>query len=374
MAGIYIHIPFCKQKCTYCDFHFSTTYAAYRDRMIAAINQEIVKRITYVKDEEIATIYFGGGTPSLLSFEEVEKILNTIRRNYQVSADVEVTLETNPDDINKKSASDWIKIGVNRLSIGIQSFREVDLKWMNRAHNVLEARQCVGIAKKAGFKNITIDLIYGLPSCSNEEWRTHVKEAIAMDVQHISAYCLTVEQKTALHKMVEKGEMIPASDDEQSEQFYLLINELEKAGLYQYEISNFAKPGYESNHNSSYWKSSSYIGVGPSAHSFNKLSRRWNVANNQQYMKFIESGDQYWEEEILSKKDIFNESLLTGLRTAYGVSLESLRSLFELDDDFKGKVSEFIELGWMLESESKIILTKEGRLKADYISAELFRD
>lgn len=374
MAGIYVHIPFCKQKCTYCDFHFSTTFHSYKERMVRSLISEIRQRKDYLGRQIVETIYFGGGTPSLLSVDDLNTILKEIRDGYLVSSNPEITLETNPDDINSNVLSSWLSVGINRLSIGIQSYRQQDLDWMNRAHNVTEAISCVSLAQEAGFKNITVDLIYGLPNYTTEEWKQAIQTTIAMGVQHISAYCLTVEQRTALKKMVDKGELFPADDYVQSEHFLTLIDELEKAHYQQYEISNFALPGYESSHNSNYWKSEPYLGVGPSAHSFDLKTRRWNVSNNQQYMDGIDTCQNYWEEEHLSHNDIFNEMLLTGLRTTNGVNLDRLKNFGSIDGDFKIKINEFKHHGWILQKNSTITLSKEGRLKADFIAAELFCD
>lgn len=374
MAGIYVHIPFCKQKCTYCDFHFSTTYESYKKRMVLALLSELKQRKDYLKDEIVETIYFGGGTPSLLTTFELDKILDTIRSYYQLSTNPEVTLETNPDDINTEVLIAWKNIGVNRLSIGIQSYRQKDLDWMNRAHNVAEAQNCVRLAKNAGFSNITVDLIYGLPDYSILEWQDAIRATIDMDVPHISAYCLTVEQRTVLNKMVQKGEITPADEDQQSDHFLILVNELEKANFSQYEISNFAIDGFESKHNSNYWKGKPYLGIGPSAHSFIGNSRRWNIANNYKYMDGIETNSIYWEEELLSSKDQFNETLLTGLRTSSGVELKKLFTYGESNQDFNNKINEFVRLGWLIANNNQIVLTKEGRLKADFIASELFRD
>tara|TARA_B110000503_G_scaffold28205_1_gene45211 strand:+ start:3187 stop:4311 length:1125 start_codon:yes stop_codon:yes gene_type:complete len=372
MAGIYIHIPFCKQKCTYCDFHFSTTFSDYRSEMIEAILKEIDLRKVYLLNQQIQTIYFGGGTPSLLTENEIVKILTKIRNEFIVLTDVEVTLEANPDDITEEKLAIWKHAGVNRLSIGLQSFKESDLKWMNRAHTVEEANQCVSIAQNAGFKSLTVDLIYGLPNLSLEEWQDHIQRLIDLKVPHISAYCLTVESNTALDHLVKKGKVIPSSDEAQAEQFLLLIDLLEKNGYEQYEISNFCLKNSTSLHNSNYWKGEHYLGIGPSAHSFDGKSRSWNVANNRKYIKGIQQNRDCFETETLSNRDLFNETILTGLRTKYGVGITPLKNLLSFTPDFESMIKDFKHKNWLTEVNERYYLTQEGKLMADYITSELF--
>lgn len=372
MAGIYIHIPFCKQKCTYCDFHFSTTFAVYRDEMITTITTEITSRIKYLEGKTIETIYFGGGTPSLLLNAELKSIMDTIHSNFNVSKNAEVSLEANPDDITNENLIIWRTNGINRLSIGIQSFKKSDLDWMNRAHTVNESLTAIQKAQNAGFENLTADLIYGLPDLTNEEWREHIQKIIDFGVPHISAYNLTVEKGTVLNSWVEKKKIIPANEDQQSNQFNILLDALAENKYTQYEISNFSKSGFESKHNSNYWKGEWYLGVGPSAHSFNGLTRRWNVSNNQKYIKEL-SNNSYFEVEILSTEDRFNELILTGLRTIYGVDLSALNQICSIDDAFSKKIDSFIENKWLINTSGTLTLTNEGRLLADHISSELFK-
>ena len=372
MAGIYIHIPFCKQKCTYCDFHFSTTFEEYRQKMIESIANELVERKDYLENKGISTIYFGGGTPSLLDQNELQIIINAIYQNFDVDEGIEISLEANPDDITDEKLEDWTAVGINRLSIGLQSFKTEDLEWMNRAHTVDEALTCVRKAQEAGISNLTVDLIYGLPNLSLDEWKSHIQQVLDFGVPHISAYCLTVEENTALNNLVNKGKMTVADHDQQSDQFKLLVSLLEENGFDQYEISNFSKAGFESKHNSNYWKGEWYLGVGPSAHSFNGLSRAWNVANNRKYLAAIDKGENHLETEILSSENQFNEYLLTGLRTAYGVDLQKLKKIAPLNNLFTVNCATFINEGWMVSTNNVLILTKEGRLKADYIASELF--
>lgn len=373
MAGIYIHIPFCKQKCSYCDFHFSTTFENYRSDMIEAIINEIEVRKDYLVDQNIETLYFGGGTPSLLTFNELSRIIKKVKTSFPDIQLKEITLEANPDDINKTSLIEWKKGGVNRLSIGLQSLKSDDLKWMNRAHTVEEALKCIPLARRNGFDNLTIDLIYGLPNLTLEDWENAVQWVINQKVPHISAYCLTVEEKTSLHKLVKTNKIKPASEDQQSEQFTLLVNLLQKQGYEQYEVSNFALKGFRSVHNGNYWKGEYYLGIGPSAHSFNGKSRSWNIANNSKYIQLVKEQKQDWiETEVLSHKDRFNELLLTGLRTTDGLKISQLAEILPFTKEFDQTKSEFIKSGWMIEENGQLKLTKEGLLKADYIASELF--
>jgi oxygen-independent coproporphyrinogen-3 oxidase len=374
MAGIYIHIPFCKQKCSYCDFHFSTTYHTYKNEMINCLTKEIELQIPYLKNQTIETIYFGGGTPSLLSFSELNSILKAIRLNYSVDSSAEITLEANPDDINRESLNEWKSAGINRLSIGLQSFRKEDLIWMNRAHSSQEALNCVKLAKEAGFNNISVDLIYGLPNFTLDDWKKNIQTVISFGIQHVSAYCLTVEEKTVLSKWVEQKKIVPANEDDQSDQFETLLSELENAGIEQYEISNFSIPEFHSKHNSNYWKGKHYLGIGPSAHSFNGISRSWNVSNNKEYIKKIKEQGIWFETEKLSVKDQFNELILIGLRTSVGVNIEQLKLIQIPSGEFWNKIETMNKSGWMIVSSNSISLTKIGKLKADFIASELFLD
>lgn len=337
-----------------------------------AIGIELKDRVAYLENQPIETIYFGGGTPSILTGLEIAGLLEVIYENFDVQQDVEITLEANPDDISLDSLRQWKVLGVNRLSIGLQSFKASDLEWMNRAHTVEEAQNCVRLAQSEGFDNLTVDLIYGLPNLSMEDWRTHVQTVIDFGVPHISAYCLTVEEKTALHKMVTAGKITTASDDQQSDQFLVLLELLEEHGYAQYEISNFSKPNFESQHNGNYWKGEWYLGVGPSAHSFNGTTRRWNVANNRGYLKAIELKTNYSETEELTSENQFNERILTGLRTKHGVDLSELSIILALEKVFLDKIQSFIGEKWMIQENERIFLSKEGRLRADYIASELF--
>jgi oxygen-independent coproporphyrinogen-3 oxidase len=340
--------------------------------MIDSIVEEIEKRKEYLEDQQIETIYFGGGTPSLLTSDELTSIFQKIQSLFEISKKAEITLEANPDDISIESLDRWKSFGINRLSIGLQSFREEDLKWMNRAHTREESLNCVALAKEKGFENISIDLIYGLPNFTIEDWKKNIQTVIDFGIPHISAYCLTVEDKTALSKWVKDHKIVPANEDQQSEQFEYLLSELERNGIHQYEISNFSKPNFESKHNSNYWKGKHYLGIGPSAHSFNGTTRSWNISNNRKYIQFIKENKPTFETEILSIEDQFNELLLIGLRTIIGVNLDQLKAIQTPSDSFWKKVNQMESDAWLTITETSIILTKEGRLKADYIASELF--
>lgn len=373
MAGIYIHIPFCKQKCSYCDFHFSTTFSAYRSKMIDALVREIETRIGYLKNQTIETLYFGGGTPSLLTSEELKTLVDAVDKNYKLAPQIEFTLEANPDDITDAQLLTWKAIGVNRLSIGLQSFLQEDLDWMNRAHTAEESTNAVKMAKSHGF-SLTVDLIYGLPNRTISDWESNIDQLVALGPDHISAYCLTIEKRTALYQLVQKGELPEVGEDDQSDQFEILVKKLNTSGYQQYEISNFAKEENYSKHNSNYWKGVDYIGIGPSAHSFDRESRRWNVASNPVYIKGVLSNNSYFEEEILTPKDRFNELLLTGLRTKWGVDLEDLSFKHCPTKYFNEQLTAFINDDLIFKSEGKIFLTEKGKLQADHIAAMLFID
>ncbi len=340
--------------------------------MIKTICLELESRKIELSQQKVKSLYFGGGTPSLINELELKEIFLAVHNNYDVSELSEVTLEANPDDIQVENLRAWKEIGINRLSIGIQSFREEDLKWMNRAHSVVEAETCIGLAREYGFDSFSVDLIYGLPNLTLKDWQENIQNVIDYGVSHISAYCLTVEEKTILAKKVENKQIIPSTEDEQAEQFEFLVAYLKKAGYEQYEVSNFCLPGKEAVHNSAYWKGISYVGVGPSAHSFNGSIRRFNVANNAQYMKLFEEGDAYFDFETLTTTQQFNEAILTGLRTKWGVSMHKLTSIQNPTVEFVRAKNEFVEKKWLKEENEYITLIGEGWLLADYIASELF--
>jgi oxygen-independent coproporphyrinogen-3 oxidase len=373
MAGIYLHIPFCKQACHYCNFHFSTSTTLIND-FPDALLKEIELRKDYLEGEEIATVYFGGGTPSMLPVRDIEKLIAAIQSQFRVRTDVEITLEANPDDINSFALKEWKAAGVNRLSIGTQSFFDSDLAWMNRAHNASQAEASIVSAQENGFTNITIDLIFGTPGLDNHNWLKNLEKAIKLQVPHLSCYALTVENKTALEKMIRDGRLQNVDDVVQSDQFLLMVDFLEGKGYEHYEISNFALAGFRSRHNSSYWSGAHYLGIGPSAHSFNGVSRQWNVANNALYLQSIKKGTPAFEVENLSDRDRFNEFVLTSIRTMEGVSLRNVELRFG-----KNAVTELLrnatrfETDGLLTMNGSITLTRQGKLFADKISAGLFR-
>ncbi len=368
MAGIYIHIPFCKQACFYCNFHFSTSLRR-KNELVASLLSEIKLREDYLNDEPIETIYFGGGTPSLLQVPDIRSLIEKIFSIFKVDPDVEITIETNPDDITEEKLKEWKEAGINRLSTGIQSFFEEDLKWMNRVHTAEQAIDNLQLATRL-FNNITIDLIYGTPLLTNEKWKRNVDKAIELYIPHLSCYALTVEPKTALHKMIGAKQVSDINPDKQSEQFFLLMQWMEETGYEHYEISNFAKPGFRSRHNSSYWQGKKYIGIGPSAHSFDGISRQWNISNNNIYIDSIEKSIIPSEKEILTPTQQLNEYIMTSLRTLEGLDLT------HIDETASYKLQaasrKFIQRGLMTGEPNHLKLTKEGKLLADGIAAELF--
>lgn len=374
MSGIYIHIPFCKKKCTYCDFHFSTTFEAYRDNMIAALVREIEIRLSRENDLEVKTIYFGGGTPSLLNKKDWEKLVSALSKFCDSKHLTEFTIEANPDDISAHNLKLWKNMGVNRLSIGVQSFRQQDLIWMNRAHSADESLKCIQLAQEYGFHNLTIDLMYGLPNQSLQDWEEQLHIAGKLGVPHISAYCLTVEERTALKKRVDSGALIVPEDDLVEAQFQALINILYGYGLEQYEISNFAIAGHEAVHNSNYWLGENYVAIGPSAHGFDGVKRYWNVSNNQKYIRALEENKLPETIEILSPKDRFNELILTGLRTKWGVKLDDLNRLVSMDKTYVDLLKSLTESGVIEQNNGTIRLSQIAKIKADYYAAMLFLD
>jgi oxygen-independent coproporphyrinogen-3 oxidase len=368
LAGIYIHIPFCKQACHYCNFHFATSLR-YKNELVAALLKEIELQQNYLAGEAVETIYLGGGTPSLLDTPECRSIVDACKSTFPVAGNAELTLEANPDDITTEKLAAWKEAGINRLSIGVQSFFEEDLRWMNRAH---DAGQAIGSLQSAVkfFDNITLDLIYGTPMLTNEKWKHNVDTAIALGIPHLSCYALTVEPKTPLHKMIEQHRSDDVDPGKQSEQFLLLMDWLEKAGYEHYEISNFAKPGWRSRHNSSYWQGKKYLGLGPSAHSFNGNSRQWNVANNNTYIDSIKKGIVPSETETLTDTQRLNEYIMIALRTMEGLALakvEDKKREILLANSKKYIGNKLIRL-----ENDRLILTKEGKLLADGIAADLF--
>ncbi|WP_314241143.1 radical SAM family heme chaperone HemW [Empedobacter tilapiae] len=372
MAGIYIHIPFCKQKCSYCDFHFSTNLQS-KSTLIEAINKELEIRKNEI-NQPLETIYFGGGTPSILTENELDSIFNTISKNYVTSSIKEVTLEANPDDLNKEKLNFLKSTPINRFSIGVQSFFEEDLRLMNRAHNALEAESSIKLVQDFGFENITIDLIYGSTTTTNEMWKQNLQKAIELNVPHISSYALTVEEKTILDHQIKKGVTKPVDEDRQNEQFQLLVDTLTANDFIQYEISNFGKEDYFSLHNSNYWKGIHYLGIGPSAHSYNGKIRAWNIANNSKYVQAINKNNLPQEIEVLNEVEQFNEMIMIGLRTIYGIDLNRINSEFSqpLVDSFHHELNQLINENLVAQLENKIILKPEAKFFADGIASRLF--
>lgn len=372
MAGLYLHIPFCKQACHYCDFHFSTQLKQ-REAVVAALVQELVLQKDYLGGKVLSSVYFGGGTPSLLTEQELDVLFNAIFKHFSVQKDAEITLEANPDDLDLYTLNVLHESPVNRLSIGIQSFREEDLRLMNRAHEVQQARDCLRLAKEVGFEKLTADLIYAMPNMSDADWVQNLDALLQYELPHFSAYALTVEAKTALHKFVKDGKVKPASDADQKRQFDLLIDMAVSRGYEHYEISNFAKPGQRALHNSSYWKAEPYLGIGPSAHSFNGHSRQWNVSNNTKYVQALEKGELPTTIERLSMYDQFNEQLLTGLRTSEGVNLDRMELRFGADMIAQLRAA-LLDLkdDWYQLRNNQLVLTRSGKHFADLIASDLF--
>ncbi|MES2619307.1 MAG: radical SAM family heme chaperone HemW [Bacteroidota bacterium] len=371
MAGIYIHIPFCKQACHYCNFYFRTSLTN-KEKFVNALLREIELSKEYLAGEKPETIYFGGGTPSLLTFDDLQLIIEKLHKNYNLSRLKEFTFEANPDDLKDDG---YIRklgtLGINRFSIGVQSFFDEDLKYMNRAHNSGEALSSIRRVQNAGFDNITIDLIYGTPTMNNNNWMKNLETAFALNIPHISSYALTVESKTSLERKIKKGESKPVDEEQSAGQLKILMHEMKKAGYEQYEISNFAKPGKYAIHNSNYWFGKKYLGLGPSAHSFNGSSRRWNVANNISYINSIGEGKLPFEEELLTETQKVNERIMTSLRTQWGLKIADFR--LEISDLIQENLKTVDSLHYTLE-EGILKLTDEGKLFADSIAAHLFMD
>lgn len=373
MAGIYIHIPFCKQACFYCDFHFSTSLKK-KEELIACLKQEIELRKDELNNEIIETIYFGGGTPSLLSTKEIQLLIDAVYESHTVVENPEITLEANPDDLFEEKIIELSKSPINRLSIGIQSFFEKDLKLMNRAHSSSEAKESLSVAVRH-FNNISVDLIYGIPDCTNQEWKENIQTALHFGVQHISSYALTVEPKTALETLIAKGKIKNVDEEKAQEQFHILIEELEQNKFIHYETSNFGKEGFFSKNNSSYWLGKSYLGIGPSAHSFDGNQRSWNVRNNTKYINSIQQNKLPIERETLSITDNYNEYIMTGLRTIWGVSLENINQKFgtKFGLYLEKQSKKYIEQE-LLYIENRILkTTKKGKFLSDGIAADLFK-
>ena len=373
MAGIYIHIPFCKQACFYCDFHFSTS-TKYQDEMVQALAKELELQKHILANDVIQTIYFGGGTPSLLSITQINYLLETINKNYALASKLEITLEANPDDLTQEKLQALAQTPINRLSIGVQSFDDKTLLYMNRSHNARQALASIKQAQNLGFENITIDLIYGVPHISDAQWQAELNQAFALQVPHISAYALTVEPKTALASFIQKGKYKAIDEDLALAHFNTLVSETKKQGFVQYEISNFGKPDFFSKHNTAYWQGKKYLGIGPSAHSFFDNTRMWNVANNIKYIKSLAENSIPNESEILSKTDLYNEYLMTQLRTIWGVNSNYIKTHFgdNYVDYFLKQSKKHLKQKTLVLMDDNYVLNQKGKFLADGIISELF--
>lgn len=381
MAGIYIHIPFCKQACSYCDFHFSTSLK-HKESLINALVKEIFQKKGFLKTE-IKTIYFGGGTPSLLELEDLNLIVGALYNNYNVAQNIEFTFECNPDDLTLQKLKELKQIGVNRLSIGTQSFFDEDLQFFNRAHNSKQAEESILMSQDLGFENITIDLIYNTPTLTIQKWEQNLAKVNQLNVPHLSAYTLTVEANTALHHQVKTNQTALPTDEEAIAQFKLLMEKTKAFGLTQYEVSNFGKEGFYSKHNSNYWKGEEYLGFGPSAHSYYKtflekgnrgMLRSWNISNNLKYINAIIEGIAFCEEEIINEKTAYNEYVLTRLRTIWGIENHYIKANFNesINQHFNKELERYLKTSYLQTENNRITLTQEGIFIADKIASDLF--
>ncbi|MBP9793765.1 MAG: radical SAM family heme chaperone HemW [Flavobacterium sp.] len=372
MAGIYLHIPFCKQACHYCDFHFSTSLKK-KDEMLLALAKELQLRKNEFKEEIVETIYFGGGTPSILQVSDLKFLLDEVYKNFQVSDTPEITIEANPDDLSEERIIELSKNRINRLSIGVQSFFEADLLLMNRAHNSAEAKKCLEIATQY-FDNISVDLIYGIPGLTNEKWQQNIQTLLDLNIPHISSYALTVEPKTALATLIKNGKIPTPDDGVAHDQFLILVETLENNGFVHYELSNFGKPDYFSRNNSAYWLGKKYVGIGPSAHSYDGKNRSWNIANNSLYLKSLAENKLPIEVETLTKTDRYNEYVMTGLRTVWGVSLHRIESEFGVSylNYLLQNADNYLKEGKLQLVDNVLKTTNKGKFFCDGIASDLF--
>ena len=382
MSGLYLHIPFCKQACHYCNFHFSTSLK-HKEPLLDAMLGEMEQQKDYLGGKKLNSIYFGGGTPSILSEKDLNHIFEKIYQLFEVAEGAEITLEANPDDLDTAKIKALQQLPVNRLSIGVQSFFEEDLTFWNRAHNAKEAISCIEEAQAAGFENLTVDLIYGSPTTSDERWMANVEQLLKFEIPHLSCYALTVEEKTALAHFVKTGKAKPPKDEHAARQFNTLMEIMKTNGYDHYEISNFAKPDFYAVHNSSYWKGENYLGIGPAAHSFNGTSRQWNIANNANYIKAINALQQkdgpfkskypLFEKETLTTIQQYNEYVMTGLRTIWGCSFDKLENFGQAFKSYlQEKANPWIQSGHILQGKDSFMLSPKGKLLADKISVDLF--
>ncbi|MGB4204370.1 MAG: radical SAM family heme chaperone HemW [Bacteroidales bacterium] len=373
MSGIYIHIPFCQSKCDYCNF-FSLATTRHRDKIAKVISMEARQRKMYLGDSVIKTIYFGGGTPSLLPVGDIELIMNELSLIFPIDSDAEVTLEANPNDLTEDKLTALKKAGINRLSIGVQSFLNDDLVFLNRTHDAAQSERSIELALKAGFGNISIDLIFGLPDQDRKALTTNLETFHRYGIPHLSAYALTVEHGTALAWKIQKNRKKPVSEDIQADHFLLLMDWMEKKGYLQYEISNFCLPGFESKHNSSYWNNEKYLGLGPSAHSYDGISRQWNIASLSRYLEAVNTGQTAFEREILTPEQHREEYLMTKIRTDQGIDLGIYEERFGSEEHKKllEAAENFIQKGWLISGEGNLYLSRRGKLFTDHITASLF--
>lgn len=373
MAGIYIHIPFCKKACHYCDFHFSTSLK-YKNELIQNLLNEIRIRQSYLNNEPIDSIYFGGGTPSLLNQFELELIMTRIHETFQVNANIEITLEANPDDINKEKLLAFTSVGINRLSIGIQSFYDEDLAYMNRSHTASQAEQCIQLAREHGFENFSIDLIFGFPLLTQQKWERNIETALKYKVPHLSCYAMTIEPKTALASFIKSKKELPINHEESANQFEYLMKQLHQNNYIHYEISNYALENCRAIHNSNYWKGVSYLGIGPSAHSYNGISRQWNVSNNAKYIQALQKNELPFEIETLTSSQKLNERIMTSLRTIEGFDTSIVNSFLKGDEieEWNRTVAKYVHEEMLIVENHSIKLSSKGKLFADYLAGELF--
>lgn len=373
MAGIYIHIPYCRQKCHYCNF-FSVASRATMPAMTDAICHEMKLQRSYTGRQSIETIYFGGGTPSMLEPSGLEKMMTGLQQNFSINSTAEITLEANPDDISFERLTHWKSLGINRLSIGIQSFRDEDLKYLNRVHSADKAIACLYLAKDAGFNNLTLDLIFGIPGLSDEGWLFNINKALDLEIPHISAYALTVEPRTALDLMIRKGKSAPVDEQQSARQFDILMETMQARGYLHYEISNYCLPGHFAKHNTAYWKGETYLGLGPSAHSYNGKTRQWNVSAIKEYLDSVNSNILPAESETLTKQQQYNEFVMTGLRTMWGCDIDEIKLKYgaQYAGYFSENIVPWLENGCIEKKGPVVTLTQKGKLLADKIASDLF--
>jgi len=372
MAGIYIHIPFCRKLCSYCDFYHLIAVAD-NQAFIDALLIEAAVRKEYIGNETVSTIYIGGGTPSVLSVSDIKRILGELNKLFSIDEKCEITIEVNPDDISGKYLSELKETTVNRISLGIQSWRDSDLKLLNRRHDAAQAAFALEETLKTGFQNVTIDLIYGIPGLTLKDWSYNLETSLAYGIQHLSAYHLTIEPGTVFGKMKERGAFSEIDEEDSTYQFNLLIEKATEAGFVHYEISNFGKPGFFSIHNSNYWKQVKYLGLGPSAHSFNGYSRQWNIRDLRKYIKLVNSGAPFFEREELDKKTRFNEYIMTSLRTMWGIDLDFVEKTFDKEgyDYLVNLAGKYINYGLMKQDKKTLVLTNQGLMISDNVISEL---